>query len=57
MAEARAHVTFRIGARGKDWVETLMLETGADKSTVLRAALAVAKKHEPELKHLIKEQM
>lgn len=57
--DGRRHVTFRVGPGGYDWLETVVLELGrgCDRSMVLRAALAVARRHEAELKTILKEQM
>lgn len=51
----RVHFTFRVATKGFDWASDLAEELGTDRSVVARAAFAVAKRHEPELKQLIKE--
>lgn len=57
MADARIHTPFRINQAGRDWLDQLAQEGGVDRSAVIRAALAVARKHEAEVKARIKEQM
>jgi hypothetical protein len=52
----RVHVTFRVTSKGFDWISDLSEELGVDRSVVLRTALAIAKRHEPELKLALKEQ-
>lgn len=46
---------FRLSERGHTWLDDLVAETGTDKSTVARLALVVARRHEAELKLLLKE--
>lgn len=53
--EPRSLLTFRCSERGQAWVSDLMAELSVDKTAVMRAMMAVAKTHEPELKALIRE--
>lgn len=57
-AEPRAHVTFRLGTGGRDWIKGLAAtyQPRGGHSAVLRAALAVARRHEREVTALLKEQ-
>lgn len=55
-SDPRVHVTVRLGTKGFDWLGELADSLDVDRSAVIRAALAVAKRHEPELKLAIKEQ-
>lgn len=53
--ERRVPLNVRIGPRGKVWLLDLSVEEKVDLSTVVRAALAVARRHEPELKATIRK--
>lgn len=58
--DPRVSVTFRMAEKGRDKVDDLLTHPGmdgADRSTVLRAALVVAFRHKAELIETIKEQM
>jgi hypothetical protein len=48
-SDPRIAITFRLGLVGKDWIDYLAHTHRVDRSEVIRAALAVAKKHESEL--------
>jgi hypothetical protein len=53
-------INFRLAPSGLQWIEDLQVLPGledADKSDIIRAALVVARRHEPELIETIKEQM
>jgi hypothetical protein len=56
MADPRVHVSFRIAGKGWDWLTQLALDHGVPRSSVIRAALAVARKHEPEVIDRLKEE-
>lgn len=51
----RPLVAFRISAQGEVWLRDLSVELDVDKTSVIRAALAVAKTHEAELRATIRE--
>jgi hypothetical protein len=60
MADARVHLTFRVRTGARDWLDSLRtgLSTAEKKVTrtdIVRAMFVVAKKHEAELKRIIKE--
>jgi hypothetical protein len=58
--QPRAHVNFRIGSSGVDWLDLLATEETTDekkpvsRSDVLRASLAVARKYESEVRTVIR---
>lgn len=52
--DPRALIAFRIAPKGRKWIEELAAEHEVDNTTVFKAALAVAKNHEAELKSTIK---
>lgn len=54
--EARVFVGFRCKPASRKWLDELADSHDLELSVVIRAALAVAKRHEPELKLALKEQ-
>lgn len=56
MAEdPRVHVTFRSGRKGVDWIDALAERTATTRSRVFRACLAVARRRENEVVHIIEQ--
>jgi hypothetical protein len=53
--EPRVYTAFRCKPASRAWLDELAESNDLDLSAVLRAALAVAKSHEPELKMTLKE--
>ena len=47
--EPRTHIGFRVGAAGLAWLEHLAGYHRVDRSEVIRACLAVARRHEAEV--------
>lgn len=60
---ARDIINFRIGPKGAEWLDTLAVAESVEankrisRSDVIRAALVVARKHEPEVKKLLRAQL
>jgi Arc/MetJ-type ribon-helix-helix transcriptional regulator len=58
--EPRERITVRLARAGIRWMDDLAVENPGiemDRSAVVRAALAVARRHEAELIETIREQM
>lgn len=53
MRMKREPFTVKLGTNGRQWLEDLAADTETDRSTVARAAFALARRHEPELRDLI----
>lgn len=54
--EPRVYTAFRCSPVGRTWLDDLVVtEKAPDLSTVIRTALAVAKRHEAEVKMLLRE--
>lgn len=53
--EPRVYTAFRCKPASRTWLDDLATKNGLDLSSVIRAALAVAKSHEPELNVTLKE--
>lgn len=52
----RQIVNFMLNAQGVAWLDELALQKNTTRSLVIRACLAVAKRHEPELNMMLDEQ-
>lgn len=50
----RTLVAVRLAPAGLTWLDETATTTSTDRSMVLRAALALARKHEAELKTILK---
>jgi hypothetical protein len=50
----RVPLNVRVGVTGRQWLVDLATETDTELSTVVRAALLVARQHEAELKTYIR---
>lgn len=59
--EATVPISFRISPSGLDWFEDLKIEhpqiEAADRTDIIKAALVVAKRHQPELVETIRERL
>jgi hypothetical protein len=55
VADGKVHIPFRIAPKGKEWLDDLAHQHRVDRSTVLRIALVVARKHETELRRLLED--
>jgi hypothetical protein len=55
-SDPRVHVSFRIAAKGWDWITMLALAHGVHRSVVIRHGLAVARKYESEVIERLKEE-
>jgi Arc/MetJ-type ribon-helix-helix transcriptional regulator len=59
----REHMNFRLGAKAVEWIDTLAIAESVEaskritRSDVIRASLAVARKYEPEVKKLLRDQL
>lgn len=51
----RVPVTFRLAPKGRVWIDDTRRKYDTDMSTVVRAALAVARAHPDELRQRIEE--
>jgi predicted transcriptional regulator len=53
-SDPRVLVTFRLAAKGRDWLDALADSEDSDRSKVMRAALAVARAHGDEVRRLVR---
>lgn len=53
--DGRVHITFRLAERGRDWLDDVAHTHHTDRSTVIRAALAVARERAPEVISKVKQ--
>lgn len=54
MAEKKPY-TVRLGHVGRSWIDTIATETGANLTVITKACFAIARRHETELRALIRE--
>jgi hypothetical protein len=59
-SEPRIMLSFRVAESGRDWLDDIVVEMpheDVDRSDVIRAALILARRHQPELIETIREQL